>query len=462
MMMPLASLPVLHYVSPPPILRGKKKNGLKPDANVGVTPHVQFFSHDVINKDEAKDDDLDNDEFLVPSEEEEEEEDGPPKTCKHRSPPKSDENSHTRSFTSAHRRTTRSGKSATTSNQGTGTKQNRKKRTPPQIDDTQGSAKKKKESSGGSAHRRMTRSGKSATTSNQGTGTKQNRKNRPPPQIDDTQGSAKKKKKSSGGSGPRRLVSSHPATQAQVKCETSERVLYSALNRFVKAQSILTPSSEKYRKKFEKVQAIAIVIDEMVQEPNLVQDDIYSREIPQVNFIAPNNMTQDNLGRLLVRYGNALQGLNADVGFEVFFTNSGKKQSATEVLDNLYGADANLEQKYGPKSKKKPKAGTPAAKKVSKIQNLKKRPSPKAKAKSPAKKKVAVAKKKTLEVESEELTDWDEDSWSELDSSDAEMAHPSAPAPVAKRATRVRAKKATTYNYEEDDDDSFIDDSSID
>ena len=393
-------------------LKGKKKNGLKPDANVGVTPHVQFFSHDVINKDEAKDDDSDNDEFLVPSEEEEEEEDGPPKTCKHRSPPKSDENSHTRSFTSAHRRTTRSGKSA--------------------------------------------------TTSNQGTGTKQNRKNRPPPQIDDTQGSAKKKKKSSGGSGPRRLVSSHPATQAQVKCETSERVLYSALNRFVKAQSILTPSSEKYRKKFEKVQAIAIVIDEMVQEPNLVQDDIYSREIPQVNFIAPNNMTQDNLGRLLVRYGNALQGLNADVGFEVFFTNSGKKQSATEVLDNLYGADANLEQKYGPKSKKKPKAGTPAAKKVSKIQNLKKRPSPKAKAKSPAKKKVAVAKKKTLEVESEELTDWDEDSWSELDSSDAEMAHPSAPAPVAKRATRVRAKKATTYNYEEDDDDSFIDDSSID
>jgi hypothetical protein len=68
------------------------------------------------------------------------------------------------------------------------------------------------------------------------------------------------------------------------------------------------------------------------------------------------------LGRLLVKIGRAMQGLDADgkvlqgtdaeAAFKVNFENSGEKQSATEILNNLFGEDANLEKKYGPKSKK--------------------------------------------------------------------------------------------------------------
>jgi hypothetical protein len=161
---------------------------------------------------------------------------------------------------------------------------------------------------------------------------------------------------------PRRLVDTHPKTPQQVKDETSERVMYSALNRFVKAQSITTPTSIEHRNGFPKVQPIAIVYDEMIQEPDKRSDCLFRRDIPEVNIMAPNDMTKLKLGRLLVKIGRAMQGLDADgkvlqgtdaeAAFKVNFENSGEKQSATEILNNLFGEDANLEKKYGPKSKK--------------------------------------------------------------------------------------------------------------
>jgi hypothetical protein len=173
-----------------------------------------------------------------------------------------------------------------------------------------------------------------------------------------------KKVKASKSSTPRRKVDTHPITPKQVKDETSERAMYTAMHRFVKVQSILTPSAAKHRGAFAKVQAIAIVIDDMIPEPDKCHDSMFRRDTPQVNFLAPNDMTKEELGILLVKYGRALQGHDAEggvldddddddgFGFEVNFTNSGDKKSANEVLNNIYGKDANLEKKYGPKPKK--------------------------------------------------------------------------------------------------------------
>jgi len=166
-------------------------------------------------------------------------------------------------------------------------------------------------------------------------------------------GKGKKKGKKS-----RRTVDTNPETPIQVKDETSERLMYSALIKFVKAQSISTPSKPEHRSNFPKVQPIAMIFDEMVQEPDKQSDLVLRREIPEVNFIAPNDMTKETLGSLLVQCGNALQGRDengamlqedAETAIKVHFFNSGCEKSAIAVANNLYGDDANLEKKYGPK-----------------------------------------------------------------------------------------------------------------
>jgi hypothetical protein len=137
--------------------------------------------------------------------------------------------------------------------------------------------------------------------------------------------------------------------------------MYSALQKFIKAQSISTPSLPWHRNIFPKVQPIAIIIDEMVQELDKQSDLDFCREIPEVNFIAPHDMTKGNLGSLLVKYGRALQGrdeygevlqADAEAAITVHFFNSGCEKPAIEVSNNLYGNGAKLEKKYGPRSKK--------------------------------------------------------------------------------------------------------------
>jgi hypothetical protein len=169
----------------------------------------------------------------------------------------------------------------------------------------------------------------------------------------DTLGKEKKKENKSKS---RRKVNTNPKSPIQVKDETSERVMYSALQKFIKAQSISTPRSPRHRNIFPKVQPIAIIIDEMVQEPDKQSDSDFRREIPEVNFIAPNDMTKGNLGSLLVKYGRALQGLDeygevlqadAEAAIRVHFFNSGCEKSAVEVSNNLYGNKEKLKKKYG-------------------------------------------------------------------------------------------------------------------